>query len=80
MLRVTIPKHESKQCSRCDTEFECKSGSILLCQCQTIYLSPEQTDYVNAQYNDCLCVTCLQALCSEYNCRQHQRQIHRFSR
>lgn len=70
-------KHETKHCPRCDAEFECKSGSILLCQCQTIYLSSDQAEYVSAQYDDCLCVKCLQALRSEFNCRQLQHEIHR---
>ncbi|MCF6257572.1 MAG: cysteine-rich CWC family protein [Gammaproteobacteria bacterium] len=73
----TTHKHETRHCPRCNTEFECKAGSILLCQCQTVYLSPEQTEYVSTQFDGCLCVTCLQALRSEYNCRQHQWQIYR---
>jgi len=73
-------KHEQKHCPRCKVEFECKSGSILLCQCQTLYLSPEQTEYVSAQYSDCLCVACLQVLRSEYNCRQHEIKVLQFNR
>lgn len=74
------PKHETKHCPRCNGEFECKAGSILLCQCQTIYLNSAQMEYVNAQYDDCLCVSCLGKLRSEYNCRQHQKEIRKFSR
>ena len=74
------PKHETKLCPRCKAEFECKAGSILLCQCQTIYLNPEQAEYVNAQFDDCLCVSCLGILRSEYNFRQHQKKIRKFSR
>lgn len=73
-------KHETKHCPRCSIEFECKSGSILLCQCQTIYLTSEQVEYVSAQYDDCLCVSCLGVLRSEYNCRQHQKKIYELSR
>ena len=72
---VCQPKHETKNCARCNIEFECKSGSILLCQCQTIVLSSKQMDYINAQYDDCLCITCLQALRSEFNWLQHQETI-----
>ena len=74
------PKHETKQCPLCKAEFICKAGSILQCQCQTIYLNPEQMEYVNAQYEDCLCVSCLEKLRSEYNHRQHQLEIRKFSR
>ncbi|HHI93882.1 MAG TPA: hypothetical protein ENK04_10300 [Gammaproteobacteria bacterium] len=73
----TTHKHETKCCPRCGMEFECKSGSILLCQCQTVYLSAKQIDYVSAQFDDCLCAACLQVLRSEYNCQQHQQQIQR---
>lgn len=74
---VVKSKHETKRCPRCDAEFECKSGSILLCQCQTIYLSAEQTDFISEQFDDCLCVSCLQALRSEYNTRQHEQATSR---
>jgi len=40
-------KHEQKRCPRCQALFECKSGSILLCQCQTVYLEPEHLEYVS---------------------------------
>ncbi|MGD8594702.1 MAG: cysteine-rich CWC family protein [Gammaproteobacteria bacterium] len=59
-------KHEIKRCPRCHLEFECKSGSVLLCQCQTIPLSAEQLDYVNAKYEDCLCASCLEELRAEF--------------
>lgn len=70
-------KHESKHCPRCGVEFECKTGSILLCQCQTLYLSTEQLAYISEQYDECLCVRCLQALRREFNTRQHEQRIHR---
>ncbi len=69
---VSQPKHETKNCSRCNIEFECKSGSILLCQCQTIMLSSKQTDYISTQYDDCLCISCLQLLRSESNRQQRK--------
>ena len=50
-------KQEAKRCSRYLGLFECKSGSILLCQCQAVYLILEHLDYVRAQYTDCLCAT-----------------------
>jgi hypothetical protein len=76
----TKPKHESKTCPRCQADFECKTGSILLCQCQTILLTEQQMAYINAQYDDCLCLACLQALRTEYNCRQHERKIRKYLR
>lgn len=77
---ATDYKHETGCCPRCDTEFECKAGSVLLCQCQAVCLSPEQADYISAQFDGCLCAACLQVLRNEYNCRQHQRQIYQLSR
>ncbi|WP_455220008.1 cysteine-rich CWC family protein [Kaarinaea lacus] len=73
-------KHETKNCPRCKKEFECKSGSVLLCQCQTIVLSTQQLDYINAQYDDCLCISCLYALRTEYNLQQHSEKIQKYSR
>ncbi|HEC18075.1 MAG TPA: hypothetical protein ENI97_01885 [Gammaproteobacteria bacterium] len=73
-------KHERKHCPRCQREFECKAGSILLCQCQTVVLTAEHMEYINALYDDCLCAECLLSLRGEFNNRQHQRRIHRLSR
>jgi hypothetical protein len=72
------PKHETKLCPRCNASFECKSGSILLCQCQTVVLSAEQLEYINLQYADCLCAKCLLAVRSEYNQQQHAEKLKQF--
>ncbi len=60
-------KHELKDGPRCGTEFECKTGSITICQCQTVSLSGEQSDYISNHYDDCLCADCLDTLRSECN-------------
>ncbi len=39
-----MPAHEKKQCPRCSVDFECKTGSILLCQCSKIEMSAEQLE------------------------------------
>jgi cysteine-rich CWC protein len=70
-----MPKHEKKQCPRCLTEFECKTGSILLCQCSKIEMSAEQLEYSNCQYDDCLCLSCLKELRSEFNVLSHYKNI-----
>jgi len=59
-------KHEDKHCPRCQTLFECKAGSIMLCQCNTIQLSAEERAYVGAKFDDCLCAACLAVLQKEY--------------
>lgn len=63
-------EHEQKYCPRCKNAFECKVGSILLCQCSTVALSQEQRDYVAARYVDCLCAACLVEMKAE-----HHRQL-----
>jgi hypothetical protein len=60
-------QHETKNCSRCKTEFECKPGNITQCQCYSIVLSTEQRAYIEQRYNDCLCKNCLQYLSDELN-------------
>ncbi len=62
-----MPGHEKKQCPRCLSEFECKTGSVLLCQCSKISLTAEQLEYCNSQYEECLCIDCLYELRSEFN-------------
>lgn len=70
-----MPKHEKKQCPRCATEFECKTGSILLCQCSKIEMTAEQLEYSNSQYDDCLCLSCLKELRTEFNLLSHNNNI-----
>jgi hypothetical protein len=72
-----MPGHEKKRCPRCQQSFECKSGSILLCQCQTVLLTPEQLEYIASQYEDCLCSKCLLEIRAEYNIQQHEQRIKR---
>ena len=60
-----MPVHEHKLCPRCGKAFECKSGSVTLCQCQEATLTPEQREYIAARYDDCLCRACLEALRAE---------------
>jgi hypothetical protein len=54
--------HETKQCPRCGKSFECKAGSITICQCFAVHLTPEESDAIKKQYEDCLCVDCLREL------------------
>ena len=68
-------KHETKNCPRCSRDFECKSGSILLCHCQTILISQEQLGYIASKYDDCLCHQCLLELREEYNHDVHAKRI-----
>jgi len=70
-----MPKHEKKQCPRCAAEFECKTGSILLCQCSKIEMTAEQLEYSNSQYDDCLCLSCLKELRTEFNLLSHNKNI-----
>ena len=64
---TTMPSHDEKQCPRCNNLFECKSGSVLLCQCQTVTLTEKQLEYIASRYQDCLCAKCLMDIRVEYN-------------
>jgi len=66
---MNYSKHEIKHCPRCHSGFECKSGTILLCQCQEITLSEGEREYFYAEYDHCLCLSCLIDLRNEYNLR-----------
>lgn len=68
-----MAKHEEKYCPRCNALFECKVGSISLCQCTKVKVSQEQREYFNKQYNDCLCATCMKELQSEYNIKKYKQ-------
>ena len=51
--------HETKICPCCNKPFECKSGSITLCQCMDVYISTGTNDLLAKQYDECLCKECL---------------------
>ena len=68
-------RHELKNCPRCGAEFECKSGSISLCQCQAVALNSEQAEYLARRYADCLCACCLVALRTEFNVAEHEARV-----
>ncbi|MGH8710180.1 MAG: cysteine-rich CWC family protein [Burkholderiales bacterium] len=57
-----MPRHEDKICPRCGATFECKAGTVLICQCSTVGLSREKQAYVMSYYDDCLCTDCLREL------------------
>jgi hypothetical protein len=59
-------KHEEKNCPRCNTSFECKTGDVLKCQCYGIELSVAEEAFIKSTYNDCLCSNCLVQLKSRY--------------
>ena len=60
-------KHETIRCERCSAKFECKANSFTKCQCTTVQLTLNETQYVSEQYDGCLCAKCLMALKEEYN-------------
>jgi hypothetical protein len=59
--------HEHKLCPRCNDTFECKCGSIQLCQCHNVALEDFHQDYIRSLYDDCLCASCLTELRRKYN-------------
>lgn len=58
--------HEHKTCARCTQSFECKPFDIGNCQCAGIQLSSEEKHFLQARYDDCLCINCLKAIKQEY--------------
>jgi len=68
-------KHEEKICQRCGQKFECKVGSILLCQCTTVKLNESERDYMREQYSDCLCAGCMKELRAEYHNNKFKNKI-----
>lgn len=68
-----MAKHEEKDCPRCKTHFECKLGSITLCQCSRVELTIAQQEFINTHYTDCLCASCMRELRSIFNVKQHNK-------
>ncbi|WP_188459887.1 cysteine-rich CWC family protein [Marivirga lumbricoides] len=59
-------KHEEKYCPRCNTLFECKVGSISLCQCTAVILTEEERNFMRNKFDDCLCASCMKQVKSAY--------------
>jgi hypothetical protein len=57
-----MSNHEQKLCPRCRAAFECKPGNVTQCQCFGIKFTPEQKEYIETRYADCLCRNCLLTL------------------
>ncbi|WP_461139260.1 cysteine-rich CWC family protein [Spirosoma pomorum] len=75
MEEQDCPKHASVNCPRCQQSFECRVGSINLCQCQSVTLSDAQRQYIESQYTGCLCANCLQVLRTAYNRLEYDKAI-----
>ncbi|MBW4889539.1 cysteine-rich CWC family protein [Mucilaginibacter sp. HMF5004] len=59
-------KHEIIGCDRCGTTFECKANSFTRCQCSTVPLNLNETQYISEQFDGCLCAKCLLQLQQEF--------------
>jgi len=59
--------HEQVRCPRCNAGFECKVGSILLCQCTVVPLSIEERSFISDRYDDCLCANCMREMKKAYH-------------
>ncbi|QTE39048.1 cysteine-rich CWC family protein [Mucilaginibacter sp. P25] len=70
-----MTKHENKHCPRCKEPFECKVGSILLCQCQGISFTDQERDYIRLTYPDCLCRKCLMVMKHEISSTAAQEKM-----
>ena len=70
-----MPNHENKNCLRCAIPFECKVGSIQLCQCYGITLTEEERYYMVENYEDCLCAKCMIEIRSEFHNKKLSGQI-----
>jgi hypothetical protein len=70
-------KHEEKNCPRCQAGFECKVGSILLCQCAAVQLNEEERSYLQEHFDDCLCANCMQDLKTEYHNQAFKQKLNR---
>lgn len=57
-----MPRHEDQVRPRCGAAFECKVGSVLICECTRVELSEDQRSHIRSLYTGCLCVSCLRVL------------------
>ncbi|MEO6836996.1 MAG: cysteine-rich CWC family protein [Ginsengibacter sp.] len=68
-------EHEKKYCPRCRARFECKVGSILLCQCTSVTLTESESNYLHEKYEDCLCASCMKELKVEFHNNHFKQKL-----
>ncbi len=51
-----------KSCPRCSRDFECRNDDIFNCACISIPLFKKELDWLAANYDDCLCINCLEEI------------------
>lgn len=69
-----MPNYESKNCPRCESDFECKVSSIHECQCSNVFLTASEQDYVATLYDECLCVNCMIDVLTEYSIQKQGKK------
>lgn len=62
-----MSEHEQVTCPRCNKLFECKVGSISLCQCTTVSLTVDESQYIFDSYDACICKSCMLEVKKEYS-------------
>lgn len=72
-------EHERIPCPRCKEVFECKIGTVLLCQCMSVTIDAGEREYIGKQYDTCLCAGCMKILKSEYQNKRFQDRLNRIS-
>lgn len=55
-------EHKVKICQRCKADFICKVTTIELCQCSIVEIPDLARQYINENYQDCLCASCLKVI------------------
>ncbi|WP_258103523.1 cysteine-rich CWC family protein [Marinoscillum sp. MHG1-6] len=70
-----MEKHEIKKCVKCGSSFECKVGSIHLCQCMTVTMTNEERQFLKEGYEDCLCKNCLIEGKRQYQQKQFKEKL-----
>lgn len=73
-------KHEERVCPRCQGTFECKVGSVSLCQCSAVTLSDDERRHLQACFSDCLCAACIQAMKTDYHRERFEDSLKRLMR
>jgi hypothetical protein len=64
--RIIMNKHEIIPCERCGERIECKANNFSACQCASVQLNLNETQYISENFDGCLCAACLLQLKAEY--------------
>ncbi|MFK7823456.1 MAG: cysteine-rich CWC family protein [Oligoflexales bacterium] len=67
-------KYQPEPCPLCNRLFVCKVGNISQCQCAQADLTKEVIRFLEVEFDNCLCISCLKLINGDKNPENQTRE------